>query len=112
MPDFGALGTLIALAVLTEATVQIFFKDTPSPISTYISSLDDEKSQTVLRRLSAIIGVVYAFNMGVDVFTILGYQSNLPYVGKIASGLIASRGSNYIHDSLGNLINKNREPII
>ena len=111
MPDFGSLGALIALGLLTEATVQIFFKDI-TPFNKMIYSENNEKNETTLRLLSAFIGVAYAFNMGIDIFILLGYQSKIPFIGTIATGLIASRGSNYLHDILGNIANRNRETIV
>lgn len=112
MTDFNALGALVALSVLTEATVQIFIKDTPSPLNKYILSTTYEKSQGMVRWISALIGIAYAYNMGLDIFIILGYKSKLPYIGPIATGLIASRGSNYLHEIIMNLNNRNKETIV
>lgn len=113
MPDLTILGCLITLSILTEATVQIFVLDT-APLKKFVSKFeyDPETRNSRLRWFSAIIGVLYAFNMGVDIFPCLGYTSKLPYVGTIASGLIASRGSNYVHDFITSYLNKDKETII
>lgn len=116
MTDVNSLGTLLALAILTEATVQIFIKDTRISIFKIfkrdLNLQQEEYSDMTIRFLSAVIGIAYAFNMNVDIFQILGYTSQIPWIGTIASGLIASRGSNYMHDLLGRFTSKERESII
>ena len=97
MPDLGPLGALITLALLIEATMQIFFRDIKSPISSLLKCDDGCRE----RVLSALIGIAYAFNMDIDIFTILGYPSSVPWIGTVATGLICSRGADFIHEYFG-----------
>lgn len=114
MLDINAIGCLFTLCILTEATVQIFIHDTPSPINNLLDyyKYEGTTSSSIIRWLSAVIGILFAFNMDIDIFQCLGYTSRLPYIGTIATGLIISRGSNYVHDLLGKLTNVEKETII
>jgi hypothetical protein len=45
-----------------------------------------------------IISVIVAVSAGADIFSLVGLPLNVPYVGMIFTGLIASRGANFVHD--------------
>ncbi|MGJ0846660.1 hypothetical protein ACR77J_08225 [Tissierella praeacuta] len=50
-------------------------------------------------RIGALMtGLIIAFTMNIDLFTAIGLEPNYSYVGIIASGLLMSRGGNYVHD--------------
>lgn len=51
---------------------------------------------------SLIIGVIIAVAYKIDLLKMLDFESKFPYVGSIVTGILLSRGSNYIFD----LINK------
>lgn len=74
--------------------------DTPALFKNVIKNTEftPNFSPFALRCISAVIAIAYAFNMDLDIFKILGFSSKVPYIGIIASGIIASRGSNSIHD--------------
>lgn len=113
MPDFASIWSLLILAILTEATVQFFILDTLEPLKNKVLNIEyGSLSQPAVRWLSAFIGIAYAFNMGIDIFSILGFTSKVPFIGTIATGLIASRGSNYIHDLMNIISNKFKETIV
>lgn len=90
MGEFGQFVPILFAAVVVEAIVQYFFKDLPFT--------PDEYKDVVLRFISVAVGVAVAFNLGIDVFLIAGYESKIPYFGTIITGALAGRGSNYIHD--------------
>jgi len=46
--------------------------------------------------LSIIFGSVFAVLYGVDLLSILGLETTVPYVGMVFTGILLSRGSNYI----------------
>jgi len=46
--------------------------------------------------LSIIFGSVFAIIYGLDLLAILGLETNVPYAGMIFTGILLSRGSNYI----------------
>lgn len=49
------------------------------------------------------IGVFVSFSFGLDLFTDFGMVSYIPYVGTVLTGIIFSRGSNYLFDLVGKL---------
>ena len=53
---------------------------------------------------SALIGIGVALVFGVDLFEMVGVTAAVPYVGMVLTGVIISRGSNYIHDLLKRLV--------
>ena len=52
-----------------------------------------------------VIGLVIAFAINVDLFVAIGLEPVFNYIGVIATGILISRGGNYIHD-LFSLISK------
>ncbi len=51
---------------------------------------------------SLILGMVMSVSYELDLPNHLGLKSTIPYVGSILTGILISRGSNYLYD----LINK------
>lgn len=51
---------------------------------------------------SLILGMVISVSYELDLPNHLGLKSTIPYVGSILTGILISRGSNYLYD----LINK------
>nr|WP_319488595.1 hypothetical protein [uncultured Caproiciproducens sp.] len=51
------------------------------------------------------LGVIAALAYNVDIFALLGITSGVPYVGAILTGILISRGSNYIFDLVKTLQN-------
>ncbi len=61
-----------------------------------------EKHKINIDRLGSIfITIVIACGTGIDFFKILDMPLSIPYVGSILTGIIASRGANFLHDFLG-----------
>ena len=56
-------------------------------------------------------GVLSAVAFRVDLFTYVGMESSVPYLGAALTGILISRGSNYVFDLLGKVtdIKKVRE---
>jgi len=48
--------------------------------------------------LGLAAGALLSWNYNVDLFTLVGLQGNIPLIGTIVTGLIASRGSNIVAD--------------
>ena len=60
-----------------------------------------EKDKINIDRLGAIlITIVIALATGIDFFAMLGLPLRLPYIGSVLTGIIASRGANFLHDLL------------
>ena len=47
---------------------------------------------------SILLGIFVAVAYGVDLLADMGMQTNIPYVGSILTGILISRGSNYVFD--------------
>lgn len=50
--------------------------------------------------LSLTLGIVVAISYKFDLPKYLNMESHIPYVGCILTGILISRGSNYIYDTL------------
>lgn len=111
-----AVATLTQLGL--ETKVDLARKEIAIKLSTlrekYASS--EKQRVTLLRLLSAIIGIVIAFLLHINTFEILGslFSSQITqslaspagqYGGIILTGLAASAGSSYWHDMLGRVRN-------
>jgi hypothetical protein len=54
---------------------------------------------------SLIVSELLCFGANIDLFGIVGQPLSIPYIGIILSGLLISRGSNFIHDLLSSINN-------
>lgn len=54
---------------------------------------------------SLILGIIIAMAYRLDLPKYLGLQSDISYVGSILTGILISRGSNYIFDLLNKISN-------
>ena len=45
-----------------------------------------------------VVGVVIAFGTEADIFKMLEMPFKIPYIGNILTGLLISRGANFIHE--------------
>ena len=52
---------------------------------------------------TVLFGVAIALAYGVDLVAMLGLESTVPFVGSVLSGILLSRGSNYLNDLLQSL---------
>ena len=50
---------------------------------------------------SIILGIFVALNFSLDVFDYFGLYSAVPFAGRVLTGLLLSRGSNYFFDVVG-----------
>ena len=46
--------------------------------------------------LSVVFGAAFSVLYGLDLLAILGLETSVPYVGMVLTGIMLSRGSNYI----------------
>ena len=49
---------------------------------------------------SAILGILLCILANVDFFALVGVELSIPIVGVVLSGLLVSRGANFVHDLL------------
>ena len=58
-------------------------------------------SKVDLNRIgSAILGILLCILANVDFFALVGVELSIPIVGIVLSGLLVSRGANFVHDLL------------
>ena len=56
--------------------------------------------------IAIIIAIVLTVLFKIDIFLLFGYTALNPYVAYILTGIILSRGSNYLHNLLDTLLTK------
>lgn len=44
------------------------------------------------------VGIVVAFNLNLDFFALVGLSETAPAIGILLTGILISRGSNYVYD--------------
>lgn len=52
-----------------------------------------------------VVGLALAIGTGLDLMSMVGIPMTIPYVGIILTGLLVSRGANFIHDILASINN-------
>lgn len=52
---------------------------------------------------AAVLGVFLCLAAGVDFFSLVNLPLVVPFAGMVLSGLLASRGANFVHDFLGSV---------
>ncbi|NLG31943.1 MAG: hypothetical protein GX550_00300 [Syntrophomonadaceae bacterium] len=80
------INQLVLLAILAES-----IWETVKPIW--------EKKKLNADKLGSIaVSIIITVGAGVDLFTIVGIPINVPSLGLVLTGIIISRGANFIHD--------------
>ena len=80
--------SILSLAVLTEGIIT-YFKE---------FFVGGDFSFSML--FSIILGVLVAVCYKLDLLEYINLKSSIPYVGSILTGILISRGSNYVYDIL------------
>lgn len=63
-----------------------------------------EKGSIEFNRVGAlVVGIIIAVTVRVDIFEAIGLTPSVGYVGVLATGILISRGSNYVHDLFSRL---------
>lgn len=83
---------LLLLGILIEAVVQVVKPLMPQKLS--------EKG---VQAISMALGIAFAIMLKISIFT--GLEQSVMIVGSVCVGLIASRGSNFIHDFITSMKN-------
>ena len=52
---------------------------------------------------SIILGIIIAISYNLDIPSHFNFKPKIPFIGNIITGILLSRGSNYIYDLLNNL---------
>ena len=95
--EFSAI---LIMAVLTEAVITY--------AKTFV--VDRKIKWQMIAAVALSIAVCLAYSL--DIPALIGIEGTVPYVGNIITGILVSRGSNYIYDLVGLLKGKKSEVYI
>ena len=84
--------SIIPLAIIVEATI------------TYINQFFVNGEFCYEMLLSIIFGIVISIAYEIDIPEYLDLHSRIPYLSNILTGILISRGSNYIYDLMSKII--------
>lgn len=73
-------------------------------IITYVNNFIVSKEPKWQQVASLIIGELMAFGYAADLLALFGLDAKIPYLGIVMSGIVISRGSNYVFDLIKKLI--------
>lgn len=60
-----------------------------------------QEGRISIDRVGALmVGVLFAVGAGLDLCVLLGIEFAIPLVGQVLTGILLSRGANFIHDLL------------
>ena len=82
---------LIIIAMLVEA------------IWENIKMVYDKKKFNINMIGSLILGIIICVVFKIDIFPIVGLSAAIPFIGSIFTGIIVSRGANFVSDLLKRL---------
>lgn len=89
------IALIVAVAVLIEGLVEYG--------KTIADMFDSgEKRIALIQVITIVIGIGLAFAFDADMFIPLGLTVN-HYIGMVLTGIVMSRGSNYVSDLIGKL---------
>ena len=84
-----AWALVVLFAILVEAIVQVFKTGVPETVT---------PPSWMWPAVSAAIGVAMCVSARVDALSALGVEITVPFIGQAITGLLVSRGSNFLHD--------------
>ena len=67
-------------------------------VITYIKEIVVNKNVMWQQVLGIVLGIVVAIGYNADLFALFGLTSTIPLLGCVLTGVLLSRGSNYIFD--------------
>ena len=50
-----------------------------------------------------LVSITITISTNIDIFTLFGLKTSIPFMGVILTGVLVSRGSNFVHDLLEKL---------
>lgn len=92
-----SLGGFIASAVVIEGIVS------------YVTEIISKQKIEWKNVLAIALGCLIAFNLGLDFFKLIGLNEMYGVIGTILTGILISRGSNYVFELYNKLTNWKNE---
>mgnify|MGYP001663011458 CR=1 FL=1 len=94
------IALILMLAVTVEALIE-YGKSIGKAIA-------DKQAKTAITQLCAVaVSIGLCGLAGADLYAAVGVEFSLPWVGRILTGIFASRGANFVSDLIGRLTQKN-----
>ena len=90
-----SIAVIIAVAILIEGLVE-YGKTIADMVN------EGEKRTALIQVITIVVGVALAFAFDADMFVPLGLKVN-HYIGMALTGIVMSRGSNYVSDLIGKI---------
>lgn len=87
----------------TEVSKMLMVSIVLEGIITYINNFFVTTEPHYQMVLSLIFGILIAVAYKIDLLKLVNIESNIPYIGSVLTGILFSRGSNYVHDILKTL---------
>ena len=89
------IAVIIAVAILIEGLVE-YGKNIANMF------YDGDKKTAITQIVTIVVGIALAFAFNANMFVPLGLTVN-NYVGMVLTGIVMSRGSNYVSDLIGKI---------
>ena len=89
------IASIMPLAIIIEATI------------TYINQFFVSGEFCWEMLLSIVLGILISIAYEIDIPKYLNLNSRIPYLSNILTGILISRGSNYIYDLMTKMIQMN-----
>lgn len=90
MEQFGKIFLMSFVVVSIYDIIKGFYKDNKVDINSIVT---------------AVLGIILAILAKLDIFTLIEVDFIVPFVGQILTGLVISKGSNYVYDFVTKIIN-------
>lgn len=89
MEQFGKIFLMSFVVVSIYDIVKGFYKDNKVNVNSIVT---------------AVFGIILALLAQLDAFALLGIDFVIPFVGQVLTGLVISKGSNYVYDFITKII--------
>lgn len=77
-----------------------------------IMAIQKKNTNEIIAKTGALaISILICVNYKIDLLNFLGFRDHLPYLGMVLTGIVVSRGSNFMHDLLNKLQKPNLDPV-
>ncbi|MDU4953650.1 MAG: hypothetical protein DBY38_10610 [Clostridium cadaveris] len=71
-----------------------------------------QEGKVSIDRIGAlVISVLLAYTANIDIFALMGIGLSIPLVGVILTGVLISRGTNFVHDLITKLTKNKINPV-
>lgn len=93
------IAIILIMAIITEALIEY--------AKTIAKAFTEKEIKVAVTQLAAIaISVLLCFATGADLFVLVGVEFAFPWIGVMLTGIIGSRGANYVSDFIRKLTTK------